>query len=217
MKKEYFKIIIDFDDYLIGDYGTVISLKFNKWKVMKSCKNGNGYLHLTLTKDGIQYTKLIHQLVAEIFIENPENKQCIDHIDGNPLNNHVSNLKWSTHKENMNNPITIKRFSKPKTDKHKKHLSESHKGLQAGEKNPMYGKHHSEETRNKISNTRNKKPIVCLKDNKVIKIYNAIRDVDKDGFHNEGVCPVLKGRIKTYKGYNWMYLSEYEKIHGHIE
>lgn len=49
----------------------------------------------------------IHKLVAEAFIPNPYNKQCVDHIDTNTFNNNVENLRWAIIKENNSNPITV--------------------------------------------------------------------------------------------------------------
>lgn len=91
---------------------------------------------------------LVHRVVAKAFIPNPDNKPCIDHIDGNTRNNNVNNLRWCTHKENNNNPIT-----------RQKYLDAMHKRYE--DPNyvvPFKGKHHSEETKRSISEHKKGKP-----------------------------------------------------------
>ena len=58
----------------------------------------------------------VHRLVAETFIPNPDNKPLIDHIDRNPSNNDVSNLRWVTHQENMNNMKTNRKIGERRSD-----------------------------------------------------------------------------------------------------
>lgn len=60
----------------------------------------NGYEYVCLRKDGKNQNRMIHRLVAEAFIPNPENLPCVNHIDGNKHNNDVSNLQWCTHSQN---------------------------------------------------------------------------------------------------------------------
>jgi len=61
----------------------------------------DGYNVVCLSDGEIQKIQYVHRLVAEGFIENKDNKETINHIDGNKSNNHVDNLEWATYSENM--------------------------------------------------------------------------------------------------------------------
>ena len=62
---------------------------------------GSGYHEVILTFKGSRKPKLIHRLVADAFIPNPDNKREVNHKDGNKFNNDVSNLEWVTPSENQ--------------------------------------------------------------------------------------------------------------------
>lgn len=88
--------------YQISNLGKVKSLKFNhsnKNKLLNPFDN-EGYtrVKLYINKQGKRF--LVHRLVAETFIPNPENKPFVNHIDGNKSNNCVANLEWVTASEN---------------------------------------------------------------------------------------------------------------------
>lgn len=67
----------------------------------------NGYKAVSLNKNGKSKSFNIHRLIAINFIKNENNKPCINHIDGNKLNNEIYNLEWVTHKENNNHAIKL--------------------------------------------------------------------------------------------------------------
>ncbi len=131
---EIFKDIEGYEGkYQISNQGRVKRFyKNGKEKILKPSKDDNGYYRVNLGKDGKIKTVKIHRLIAEAFIPNPENKPCIDHII--PLSiggtNEVSNLRWCTHMENLNNSLTIVNFkNKIITDETKRKMSESRKGM----------------------------------------------------------------------------------------
>jgi len=100
------KTIKGFDQYRIYQDGHVYSCKTKI--VLKTALNTGGYKKVNLYKDGIKYNKYIHRLVALHFIDNPENKEMVDHIDREPLNNMYWNLRWATHSENARNKVERK-------------------------------------------------------------------------------------------------------------
>jgi len=62
--------------------------------------NNSGYPYVMLCKDGKKLNCKVHRLVAQTFLENTENKETVNHIDGNKTNNNVDNLEWATRSEN---------------------------------------------------------------------------------------------------------------------
>ena len=92
--------------YQISNYGEVRSLsKWSKGKILKGgqCGNPGPYRFVCLVGSGRKDIKnhYIHRLVAQAFIENPNNFTEVNHKDGNTLNNNVDNLEWCSHKYNM--------------------------------------------------------------------------------------------------------------------
>ena len=110
---EQYKIIKDFENYSVSNFGRVINNKTTR--ILKPSINDHGYYKVNLCQDGNTYTKKIHKLVAEAFIVNPYNKPCIDHIDNCKTNNNVNNLRWVSQQENqMNSKLSSKNTSNHK-------------------------------------------------------------------------------------------------------
>ena len=101
--KEIWKDVVGYEGlYQVSDLGNVKSIKFNKEIMLKPRTNNKGYLYVKFRKKGCEKNFVVHRLVALSFLENKENKPCINHKDENPKNNNVNNLEWCTYKENNN-------------------------------------------------------------------------------------------------------------------
>lgn len=193
--------------YQVSNMGRVKSLKRYKEglknslilvpeKLMKIRTNGNGYNQIQLYKDGVSRTYLVHRLVAQAFLPNPDNKPEVNHINTVKTDNRVwvnedgsidyekSNLEWCTKTENANNPLT------------KEHYRECN----LGERNPSF---------NRISEKHYaSKPVIQFtKDGYMIRKWNCMRDILRcKVVKNVGdISACCRGKLKTTGGYVWKY------------
>ena len=101
---EIWKDILHYEGCQVSNYGRVRSFMNNrhgpgvKWHILKPIANIHGYLTVQLGRGA---RKLVSRLVAEAFLPNPDNLPIVRHMDDNPSNNHVTNLKWGTQVDNM--------------------------------------------------------------------------------------------------------------------
>lgn len=108
---EIWKKIIGYDQYEVSNYGRVKTTSNNatrKERILKPLKHPRGYLRVALWLNNKSRFISIHRLVAEYFVPNPENKETVNHIDGDKTNNYYLNLEWNTYRENMNHAVTNK-------------------------------------------------------------------------------------------------------------
>lgn len=172
--KEIWKDIKGFEGlYKISNKGRIYSLITNK--IRKSYITKKGYLRTSLCLNGKNKKFLVHQLVAQAFIPNPENKPQVNHIDCNKQNNCVNNLQWVTNRENFihaeKNNLRINNLQNLI-----RHAIESRKPVLQYDLN-----------------------------GNIIKRFNSITETKKDGFRIGDVCRVCKHNRKTCGGYIWRY------------
>ena len=181
-KNILFKKIDDCPNYYISGCGKVLSLNYWNKKypaIIKFSKNQKGY-YLTNIKDknGKRQSFAVHRLVAKYYIPNIKSKPCVNHIDGNKLNNNLCNLEWVTYKENMRHAYDILKRNSPS------------KGIK--------GPHH----------WNSKKVVqLDKKTNKIIKIWDSITQA-KEGLNLSSIShisEVCKGVRKTCGNYKWKF------------
>ena len=91
-----------YPNYLIYPEGRIWSKK-GKGRFLKPATQKNGYRRVCLSRDKKPKMFLVHRLVAQAFIPNPDNKPEVDHINNNPHDNRLENLRWVTKSENGQN------------------------------------------------------------------------------------------------------------------
>ena len=207
-----------------------------KNKFLKETKNIHNYAMVTLYKNGKPKNYSVHRLVAIAHIPNPQNKPCVDHINTNRTDNRVENLKWVTHQENCNNPITLAHggearrgdkhyfWGKKRTEDEKRKQSEAMKGRKLSEEtkrkigNSNRGKVRCEELRKRWSITRKGKHMGKSSplskrvgqfsiSGILIKEWDCIADAQRSiGISANAISHCVCKRSKTAGGYVWKTL-----------
>lgn len=172
--EEVWKNILGYDGlYMVSNYGHILSCRQNK--IMKP-RISKGYLLVNLKKGGKPKSYSVHRIVAKHFIENPYNKPEINHLDENKLNNHVSNLRWATSKENSNWGTRNRKIS------------------EYVKANPIQ--------RPENIGTRIKQ--VCISTGETIETFDTVKDANhKTGIHQPNISSCITGKKKTAGGYRW--------------
>lgn len=173
--KEEWKDIEGFEGvYQVSNFIKVLNVITGKLK--KFSFDSHGYLTVRLWKNNSSKLYLVHRLIAEAFIPNPENKYCVDHINTFKTDNRVENLKWVNHKENQNNPLT------------KHHISNGLKGKLINRKDlskPIYRYSFN---------------------NELIEIYPSISEASRQlNIDASCICACLKGKTKYCCNSYWYY------------
>ena len=166
--------------YKVSNWGRILNLNYKrtgKSKLMKPGDNGYGYLKVDLSKNGETKTCYVHRLIAETFLENPENKPEVNHKDEDKTNNFVflnedgsvdkekSNLEWVWHIDNINHGTRTERSAKTQS-----------------------------------------KPVLQLSlSGELIREWPSVNECGRNGFDKGAVSRCCNGKQKTAYGFLWMY------------
>lgn len=185
---EIWKKIEEFPDYEVSNQGRVRRpgsvWNGHKGHIAVGTDRGGGYMVVGLTKGKKHYSRLMHRLVAQAFIPNPNNKPCVNHIDCNPSNNNVDNLEWCTKKENSEWMVKCKRNIRT-SEWNRNH----HEAVIKYQGKPIIG----------TNLTTGKE-----------KYYPTLQSTRTDGFNPSDVCSVLKGNRHKCKNTVWRYAMDEE-------
>ena len=215
------------DGYIIFENGMVLNKKTNK--KLKGSKTKDGYVTYFFNKKKTSYRA--HRLVALNFIENPENKPEVNHIDGNKENNDVANLEWVTPSENVvhavkeklrKDMITVFQYSlngefikkydsiadaSKETKISHSTITSNLNGKTKKALNFIFSK--KEKEFEKYSNPKNKKVFKKDKDGNVLEIFESAQKAaesvgtDKRNFY----LYIDNTKKREYKGFFWSYFK----------
>ena len=163
--------------YEISNLGNVRNIKTGR--ILKSNFIGKGYLAVQLCKNGFKKSLQIHRLVAAAFIPNLENKDQVNHIDGNKTNNNVENLEWVSCSENIKHAYEV--LKRPSSVPKKNNMEKGSKRIQ----NPIL---------------QLDKQLNVLNEYQNAKIASTILSIDYSS-----IMKCLIGRLKSAGNFIWKY------------
>lgn len=102
---EQIKNIPNYPLYSASSLGYIINNKSKR--ILKESVLKSGYKQVTLCKDGTAINKLVHRIIAMVFLDNIENKAQVNHINGVKSDNRLENIEWNTRSENQKHSIKI--------------------------------------------------------------------------------------------------------------
>lgn len=147
---EAFKPVVGYEGlYEVSNLGNIKILSSGMIKVNTLEKVG--YWVVKLQKQRISKTHRVHRLLAEAFMDNPENKRTVNHIDGNKSNNTLSNLEWATHSENSKHAFETG-LSKPPVGISQQVKGEDHFKSKLTEQDVIYIRKNCKENGGEMSN-----------------------------------------------------------------
>lgn len=182
MTNEIWKDVVGYEGlYQASNLG---SIRNCKGRIRSAFDDGHGYLSLSLYKNGHGQNLKVHRIIASAFIDNPELKATVNHIDGDKKNNNVNNLEWASYSENHKHAYRI--GLKVVSDKQRACAS-------------ITGK--------RTCNTnRPRTPVVAMLYGEIVKTYKSAHEAERDTKASAtAIIKCCKEKAKHSGGYEWRY------------
>lgn len=161
-----------YDFYYATQNGDIYSRRKGRFIKLKPSKQISGYLFVSL---GAKNPKLVHRLIAETFIPNPDKKQEVNHINGIKTDNRVENLEWVTRGENLEHRYRILKIS----------------GGMQGKRGKLHWK--------------TKEILQIKDNKVINKFYGSLEAKRCTGIDNSNILKCCKGLLNTAGGFQWKY------------